>query len=119
MANYKQTAIAGDKYNRASIVRFNNHQGAIPSVDINEEEVIALADNTVIKRDVAVLHEAFEATKTFRLVDPLTGALGTTTMTHLELFTILHGLYLTLGDLRDNPVAPIAPTATGVPGVLV
>ena len=109
MPNYKQTAVSGEKYNRANIVRFNNYQNTIPSVDINEEEVITLADNTSIKRELGVLHEDFDATKTFQLVDPATSELGDETMTHLELFTTLHRMYLTLGDLRDNPVAPVIP----------
>ena len=102
MANYKQTDLFGEKYNRVNIVRFNNHYNSIPSVDFNEEEVFVLADGNVIKHDIGILHEEYSETKTFNLINPLTGELGLETMTHKELFTILHGLYLTLGIERDK-----------------
>ena len=109
MANYKESTVAGSSYVRARLVSFSNEEGTNPYVTFIEEEVIQLADKKV-KQAAGKLFEAFDAAKTFPKFDAVTGELSTTeTMTHQDLFLWLHGLYLSLAYVRDNPPIPGVP----------
>lgn len=70
MADYKQTGIAGSKWHRFGRIVIDNPRTAAPSVLCVEQEVIALADNEIV-REVGNLSFPFDPNLQFEIIDPV------------------------------------------------
>lgn len=81
MPDYKQTTIAGDKWNRFSKIVIDNPYQAPPQVICVEQEVIALGDGRNVLTDAGNLNFPFDPNEAFPLLNPLTGEeVGSTVM---------------------------------------
>lgn len=91
MADYKESAITGSKWQRAVRVVVENPYNGQPSINFVEEEVISLGDGTVVTKLVANLTDSFVATDVL----------------HQELYTKLNELYVRLREARDASISTI------------
>jgi hypothetical protein len=104
MANYKEAALTGNEWQRASRVTVNNPYGGVPNVQFHEEKIAELSNGTNINTPVGLLVEQMaDASTAFNLIHPVTGdTIGSAT--YLDLHVLLYSLYLHLAAIRDTPV---------------
>lgn len=105
MANYKESAVAGTKWQRASRVVIDNPYGGTPGVLLVEQQAMQLGDEVVIK-DIGNLAATFDPAAEIPLVNPETGESLGQVMTHQQLYVALHSLYIQLAAERDAAQAP-------------
>lgn len=103
MPNYKESSVTGSSYVRAGSVFIEN--GLVDkSIAFQEQEVIALGDET-INKNLGLLTGAFTAESqdtAFALLDPETNQqVDGQTMTFSEVYRALYSLYLHLALERD------------------
>lgn len=101
MADYKEDAIAGTKWNRASRIVITNELGTIPSVLFVEQEVISLPDGSNIVRDVGNLHGVFDPVLEFPLYNPDTGELSSGTTTMQQVYELVYSYFRHVAAERD------------------
>ena len=101
MADYKQSDVVGTQWNRAYRVLIQNPLGGIPSVAFSEELAINLGSNTITQPS-RTLVAGFSPTGEIQLINPETGDLLNSTMSHSELYVALHSLYIQLAKERDD-----------------
>lgn len=103
MANYKQTNVSGDSYQRAYRVVVENQLNSVPSITFYEEEVLSLSGGRQLKNNVAGCLAQFQHGATFDLINPLDdtplGAQGS----HDQLQVLLYSLYKSLRAKADAP----------------
>ena len=120
MANYNESNVTGTKWTRSSGGTFGNPYQGMPSIYFSEEEVILLADGTVVKQSIGrppqgVLGATLsDPTKVFNVLDPSTQAVVGTS-TYQEVFNLIHSLYMALATERDIPVVVIPPPVMPMP----
>lgn len=85
MPDYKESTIAGTKWQRAVRVAVENPLNGTPAIMFVEEEAVNLGDKVITN---AVGH----LTATFDQTSPL----------HVEIYTKLNELYTLLREARDN-----------------
>jgi len=83
--NYKQTDVAGEKWQRACRVQIDNPIGKNPSILFVEEEVVNLGDKQYTE-----------------LVANLSAPFDVNNQLHVELYTKLNELYTLLRTARDE-----------------
>ena len=71
MADYKQTTIAGQRWNRFPRIVIENPRSAAPTVLCVEQEVIALEAGEFV-RDIGNLNFPFDPSAQFPIINPLT-----------------------------------------------
>lgn len=99
-ANYKQTNATGSMWTRCKNVYVNNPYGGVPTVVLNEESAISIGD-TVITQPGRVINGSFTPTASFDLLNPDTGdVIGTAT--HMEVYVLLHSLWLSMAKAQDE-----------------
>lgn len=101
MSNYKQAALTGDEWQRASRVRIENPYNGTPAIVYDEEVIAALSNGVTVNTPVGHLRQEMTDPATgFPLVHPVTGdPLGTAH--YGDLHVMLHSLYLHLAAQRD------------------
>ncbi len=100
MPNYKETTIAGTKWQRAVRVIVENPYHETPSIMFVEEEAVNLGGD-IITRAVANLSCPFNLTSTFPGLDPETNLPVGRDITHGEVYALLYSLYMHLAAQRD------------------
>lgn len=85
MPNYKQSTIAGEKWQRVVRVQINNPYNGVPSLMFVEEELMSIGD-----------------TVTSKLVDNLNLVFDPANPTHVALYDQLNALYVSARDTRDT-----------------
>lgn len=116
MANYQETAESGTSWVRATSVHIHNPLGGTPSISFEEEQVLVVGDKTFRNgygNMVNRLHKTFDPSGFINLRHPVTGQLIGQTVTHEQLYVLLHSLYMEMAEARDaalaasaNPPAP-------------
>lgn len=101
-ANYQESAVAGTKWKRCVRMVFGNPFGGVPTARFEEEEAIAVGDQTLTSPVHEMFIRPFSAEGSFPLRDPQTGATTGATMTHTELATVLYSLYMAMAIERDG-----------------
>jgi hypothetical protein len=102
MANYKNSEIVGESWQRACRVVIENPYGEIPSIQFAEEKMF-LIDNEMIPRPLDRLSETMsDPTMTFPLINPSTGEVLGTTASYQDVYIMLHSLYISLAVKRDQ-----------------
>ena len=122
--NYKESSVAGVKWTRSLGGHFSNPYQGIPSISFNEEELITFSDGSIIRQPYSALQGMGLTTtmanqaKEFDLINPLTGdVIGKSK--YQDVFVILHSLYMSMVNERDNPPVISTPTVTQIPEPLV
>jgi len=85
--NYKESAVAGQKWTRAIRVQIDNPLNGQPSIMFVEEEAINFGDSTITNLS-GNLHAQFDSS------NPL----------HVEIYTKLDQLYTLLREVRDAAI---------------
>jgi hypothetical protein len=116
MINYKESTVAGSVYQRCRYVQIDNTLNAVPKMYCLEEEVIIIPDREPMRRDVSSIDLIFDPTSAIELINPETGEKLGSTVTHKELYVILHSLYIQAAANRDSevpkerlPLSPLLP----------
>lgn len=114
MADYKEATIAGTMWRRAKMINIWNPLQGTPRLCITEEDVVRLANDQVIQSgDASFINVDFDASATFAVLDPTTGAPTGATMSQAEVYAIIYSLYMDLAAKRDAP--PITGDHPGLP----
>lgn len=100
--NYRESTGSATSWRRANCVIITNplNNLAAASVSFTEEDVMQKGD-FIVTRPAEGISATFDPNGTFDLLDPATGAV-IRQVTHMELYTILYSLYISLAVERDN-----------------
>ena len=102
MPDYKETDIAGKRWQRANRVIIENPYGQIPHLNICEQTAVQMGDE-VMTTDLGVtLSAQFDEAASFPLRNPLTDELLGATATHADLQVLLYSLTRHLQEQRDQ-----------------
>lgn len=101
MSNYKQSSSVGTSWQRACRVVIDNPLGGTPVANIVEEEVVSLGGKT-ITTPCSNLYVDFDPAAEIALIDPETGMPTGETRSHVDLYVMLHSLYIQAARLRDE-----------------
>ena len=105
MADYKQTDIAGSKYQRACRIMIENPIGGPPSVVFVEEEITTVTGQNPIHRLVGRLPVAYDPNEMVTMIDPTTN-LPTETVYPASLAQwIIYSIYWKKAGERDVELA--------------
>lgn len=100
MANYKETSASGVTWVRCNTVVVQNDYEEAPYVVFSEESVVNL-DGVVFKRSTGACRTDFDPAATISLVDPATNLPTGETITHADVYRILHSAYIQAAMARD------------------
>ena len=102
MADYRSDTITGSKWTRAREILIQNPHAGDKSVTFVEEEVTQLSDGTAINKPLGVITTIFNDPSTVvNLRSPITNELVGATITHGEIYAILHSAYMDAAVARD------------------
>jgi hypothetical protein len=100
MADYKETTVTCNKWQRAFRIVIENPYNSEKTVTFSEEEAIDI-EGEVVTRPVGTLRIAFNPTETFPGLDPNTNLEVGREVTHAEVYALLYSLYMHLANQRD------------------
>lgn len=109
MPDYRQANGQANSWRRAREVHIKNPRGGTPMVSFVEEDVVQFGNQEArvpVLPAGGVAHGYFEPGGVIQMRDPQTGELTGTTVTHAELYAIMHSLYIQLALERDASMAP-------------
>lgn len=101
MANYKQTSVTGDSWQRCRFIQISNALASVPQIQFTEETVLKLEGFGTVNKDSGHFVVEFNPGSTIGMVDVHTGELTGETVTHQRLYEILHSLYIQEAHKRD------------------
>ena len=104
MPDYKESQVAGTRWQRCNRIVINNPYGAMPSIRFDEEERIALGDRTLGSSVGGIIKDFDNPALTFPLRNPATGEATDTTMTYGDVYAVLWSLYIALAAERDAEI---------------
>lgn len=105
MPDYRETSLTGTAWQRChAIVIFNPRSGS-PSVRLEEERVIALADGSELRSPAGAVVVPFDPARQIPLRDPATGELTGESTTFGAAYAILYSAYLAEALARDEAAA--------------
>lgn len=105
MANYNETPVSGQEWQRARLVQVNNEYEGNKSVTFVEEKILNLSDGRLIHSEAGQITEPFSeanANTAFPLVDPSTNQPIGQNMTYGAVYVALYSLYFYLAQIRDE-----------------
>lgn len=107
MANYNETTATGVSWQRCHRVTVENSLDSTPSVLMFEEEVVEI-NNKRYNTLLGLIQKPFDPVNgVIQLRNPETGELTGTSVSHLELYTILYSLYIQSALERDSNAPPV------------
>jgi hypothetical protein len=115
MAQYQEQTGQGQVWQRCYSIMVDNPLGGPATITFNEEKVMVIGEE-VVKNPLTMCRKKFNSPMTFPLRNPQTGEPTGQTMTHLEVYKILHSLYIHTAMQRDGTIPPDEPP-TGDPGM--
>ena len=122
MPNYKESAIVGTSWTRASSVVIDNTYNTTPSITFMEEEVFSVGSNFITKPKGSLpllRQQLVDPLETFPLLDPATDQpIGE--VSHGQIYAMIYSLYQHLAKARDVDKAssympPIGPVVAPTP----
>lgn len=100
MANYKQSNITGQEYQRCYAVNITNILNSPRLIGFAEEKVYIFDQNTINKQ-VAGCGLTYDPTATFPILDPVTGDPTGETATQAQIYQLVYSLYVQTATARD------------------
>jgi len=100
MANYKQSNISGQEYQRCYSVNISNPLDAVKQIGFAEEKIYVF-DQTTINKQVAGCGLKYDPTATFPILDPVTGNPTGKTATQAQIYQMIYSLYIQTATARD------------------
>lgn len=109
MAEYKETPITGRRRMRSYRVIANNPANGARSIRFDEEWLTELNDGRLINEPAGGIARDFSEPQTeFDVLNPETGEIVGKS-TYLQVYVLLHSLYMHLAVERDNMPPPPDP----------
>jgi hypothetical protein len=99
--NYKETALAGTRWQRARLVLLQNPLVGQKGATFQEESAVMLDGNVQSLGDVASIFAPFDPSGEIPLLDPTTGEPTGGVATHAQLYQIVFSLYRQVAAARD------------------
>jgi hypothetical protein len=100
MANYKQSNLTGQEYQRCYAVSISNPLDATKQMGFAEEKIYVF-DQTTINKQVAGCAVKYDPTATFPIIDPVTGNPTGETATQAQIYQMIYSLYIQTATARD------------------
>lgn len=106
VANYNPSTASGVTWVRCNAVHIVNEYGKTPIIRFNEEKILTIGDEVVTKLSPssAVVFDAENGV--VPLVNPETNLPTGETVTHMQIYQILHSAYLQAAMARDAAEGP-------------
>lgn len=108
--NYKEAELVGTAWTRCHTVHIINKYKQNPTVIFGEEQVVELGSSTppiITNKGSEILAEFDPVNGSIPLVNPETGESLGTSISHVELYTILYSLYIQKALDRDAYISSI------------
>ena len=102
MANYQETSVSGTEYTRCRKIEIINPLGEVPSVRFSEERVTVLLNKVLFDSLPNEMVIPFDASKSFSVLDPTTGASTGVTSTWGDIYALIYSAYIAEATERDN-----------------
>ena len=102
MPDYKESAIAGRKWQRCFRIDLQNNSGQTPNAIFYEEERFTINAESIGKPVGHIQVALNTPTKTFQLLNPADDTVIGQAQ-HQDVYVLLYSLYRALADERDNP----------------
>ena len=103
MSNYKETTVTGTSYKRCNQVLIINRLGATPTVKFDEQAVITLDTETIVK-GAGEIDLVFDQSQAVPLRDPVTGDLTGEQTTYGDIYATLYSAYIAAALARDAAI---------------
>lgn len=100
MANYKESSISGNQWQRCWGVFIQNVYNKTPHISMKEEQITLVGDQTFTK-DVGQIDFAFDPQANIALLDVVTGEPTGSTMSMMQVYQALWSLYMEKAVARD------------------
>jgi len=104
MANYNETSVTGESYQRTNrIIIENPYQGA-PVIAFEEQKIFNLGDGEVLQKPMGQLRLDFNPAEVINIIDPTTNIATGQTITLGEIYALIYSVYWQKAIERDTPV---------------
>jgi len=106
MPNYNENTVTGAKWTRCKDIHIRNAYLGQPHIIFGEEDIISVEGNAPIHlAKQQEIHADFDQEAgVIPLINPASGELTGSSISHIELYTILYSLYIQKALLRDAQV---------------
>lgn len=101
MANYQEQTISGSEYVRCNEILISNPLGLTPTVRFSEEKITLLSNRT-LSDPGAGIQVSFDPSKTFPVLNPMTGEATGDTSSWGAIYTLVYSAYVSEALTRDN-----------------
>jgi hypothetical protein len=113
--DYQEKTETVTSWVRSNLVRIDNRLNATPSMIFSQEKAMKLPDGSVITQPLDnVSADLSDPTRSFKLLNPVTGEDAGEAMTYAEVYAALYSLYLDLVTPKSDP-QPETPPASDQP----
>lgn len=102
MSKYNQQQATGESWQRCYNISIENPYLGTPTAIFREEVIVEIGD-TAVKNPKTACMVTFSPNAEFPVLNPETGEPTGQTLTHQQLYTYLHSLYIKTATDRDNP----------------
>ena len=106
MADYKQTTVAGEQWNRFSRIVIDNPRNAAPSVMCVEEKVIALEHGEILL-DSGNLSFPFNPDEVFTIINPITNEPTDQMASGAQVYALVYSYVMNEAAKRDAAVVVV------------
>lgn len=103
MANYKQTPLTGESYQRCRLVEIHNPLNSLPSVIFTEERITTVGDLTLRDQPDAPMTAQYDPAEVIEIYDPVTLLPTGTAVTMGDIYGLLFSAYFHYATIRDTP----------------
>lgn len=99
--NYKQTSVAGERWNRFNRLEIANPLGGVATISISEQSVLELGGGERVIQDLGSLFAIYDPDEVFPLLDQATGAETGRTVATRDVYAYLQSYAIHRGKQRD------------------
>ena len=103
MANYNETSITGESYQRTNRIIIENPYQGTPVIVFEEQKVFNLGDGEVLQKPMGQLRLNFNPAEVINIIDPTTNTDTGHTITLGEIYALVYSVYWQKAIERDTP----------------
>lgn len=101
MADYQETTLTGQAWQRCRQIVIDNRRGAPPNVRFDEERILLLDDGSEAASLLGNLTLDYDPERLIPLRDPVSGELTGETLSYGAVYQVLYSAYLDAALARD------------------
>jgi hypothetical protein len=115
MADYQESTLTGQAWQRCHQIVIDHRRGVTPTVRFDEERVVALDDGSEVRTPRGTLTLDYDPARLIPLRDPLSGEPTGETVSYAAAYQLLYSAYLDAALARDaaqqaaEPLVPVEP----------